>query len=123
MLKIFNRKEAVNGVIFIKSIKDLNTVINVAKDIGKECKRRGLNVEYCFLDTSEDNVIERKAIKQFLDEMQDKNINLVVLRTLDDISNNPIEREAFLTVMNDNGVGIYLFEEGCFAMVNYNFEQ
>ena len=24
MLKIFNRKEAVNGVIFIKSIKDLN---------------------------------------------------------------------------------------------------
>ena len=122
MLKIFNRKEAVNGVIFIKSIKDLNTVINVAKDIGKECKRRGLNVEYCFLDTSEDNVIERKAIKQFLDEMQDKNINLVVLRTLDDISNNPIDREAFLTVMNDNGVGIYLFEEGCFAMVNYNFE-
>lgn len=122
MLKIFNRKEAVNGVIFIKSIKDLNTVINIAKDIGKECKRRGLNVEYCFLDTSEDNVIERKAIKQFLDEMQDKNINLVVLRTLDDISNNPIEREAFLTVMNDNGVGIYLFEEGCFAMVNYNFE-
>ena len=122
MLKIFNRKEAVNGGIFIKSIKDLNTVINVAKDIGKECKRRGLNVEYCFLDTSEDNVIERKAIKQFLDEMQDKNINLVVLRTLDDISNNPIEREAFLTVMNDNGVGIYLFEEGCFAMVNYNFE-
>lgn len=122
MLKIFNRKEAVNGVIFIKSIKGLNTVINVAKDIGKECKRRGLNVEYCFLDTSEDNVIERKAIKQFLDEMQDKNINLVVLRTLDDISNNPIEREAFLTVMNDNGVGIYLFEEGCFAMVNYNFE-
>lgn len=122
MLKIFNRKEAVNGVIFIKSIKDLNTVINVAKDIGKECKRRGLNVEYCFLDTSEDNVIERKAIKQFLDEMQDKNINLVVLRTLDDISNNLIEREAFLTVMNDNGVGIYLFEEGCFAMVNYNFE-
>ena len=122
MLKIFNRKEAVNGVIFIKSIKDLNTVINVAKDIGKECKRRGLNVEYCFLDTSEDNVIERKAIKQFLDEMQDKNINLVVLRTMDDISNNPIEREAFLTVMNDNGVGIYLFEEGCFAMVNYNFE-
>lgn len=122
MLKIFNRKEAVNGVIFIKSIKDLNTVINVAKDIGKECKRRGLNVGYCFLDTSEDNVIERKAIKQFLDEMQDKNINLVVLRTLDDISNNPIEREAFLTVMNDNGVGIYLFEEGCFAMVNYNFE-
>ena len=122
MLKIFNRKEAVNGVIFIKSIKDLNTVINVAKDIGKECKRRGLNVEYCFLDTSEDNVIERKAIKQFLDEMQDKNINLVVLRTLDDISNNPIEREAFLTVMNDNGVGIYLFEEGCFAMVYYNFE-
>lgn len=122
MLKIFNRKEVVNGVIFIKSIKDLNTVINVAKDIGKECKRRGLNVEYCFLDTSEDNVIERKTIKQFLDEMQDKNINLVVLRTLDDISNNPIEREAFLTVMNDNGVGIYLFEEGCFAMVNYNFE-
>lgn len=122
MLKIFNCKEAVNGVIFIKSIKDLKTVINVAKDIGKECKRRGLNVEYCFLDTSEDNVIERKAIKQFLDEMQDKNINLVVLRTLDDISNNPIEREAFLTVMNDNGVGIYLFEEGCFAMVNYNFE-
>ena len=122
MLKIFNRKEVVNGVIFIKSIKDLNTVINVAKDIGKECKKRGLNVEYCFLDTSEDNVIERKAIKQFLDEMQDKNINLVVLRTLDDISNNPIEREAFLTVMNDNGVGIYLFEEGCFAMVNYNFE-
>ena len=74
MLKIFNRKKAVNGVIFIKSIKDLNTVINVAKDIGKECKRRGLNVEYCFLDTSEDNVIERKAIKQFLDEMQDKNL-------------------------------------------------
>ena len=122
MLKIFNRKEVVNGVIFIKSIKDLNTVINVAKDIGKECKRRGLNVEYCFWDTGKDNVIERKAIKQFLDEMQDKNINLVVLRTLDDISNNPIEREAFLTVMNDNGVGIYLFEEGCFAMVNYNFE-
>ena len=42
MLKIFNRKEVVNGVILIKSIKDLNTVINVAKDIGKECKRRGL---------------------------------------------------------------------------------
>lgn len=85
-------------------------------------QKERLKCRVLFWDTSEDNVIERKAIKQFLDEMQDKNINLVVLRTLDDISNNPIEREAFLTVMNDKGVGIYLFEEGCFAMVNYNFE-
>lgn len=52
-------------MIFIKSIKDLNTVINVAKDIGKECKRRGLNVEYCFWDTSEDNVIRKKQLSSF----------------------------------------------------------
>lgn len=122
MWKIFDDKEVANGVIFIKSKKDFNTVIDITKRIGNECKKRCLNVNYWFLDASDETAIERNVMKQFLDELESKDINLVVLRTLNEISNDPLEREAFLAVMKDNGVGVYLFEEGCFATVNYDYE-
>ena len=54
--------------------------------------------------------------------MANKNINLIVLRTLNDISDDPIEKEAFLSVMKENEVGVYLLDEGCFAAVNYDYE-
>ena len=119
MRKIFDGREVANGVIFIKSGKDFNTVVDVAKRIGKECRNRGLNVDYWFLDASDETTIEREMIKQFLYEMEEENIKLVVVRTLKDISDNELERQAFLEVMIDCGVGVYLFDEGCFATVNY----
>ena len=122
MWKIFDGKEVANGVIFIKSKKDFNTVIDITKRIGNECKKRCLNVNYWFLDASDETAIERNVMKQFLDELESKNINLVVVRTLNEISDDSLEREAFLAVMKDNGVGVYLFEEGCFATVNYDYE-
>ena len=84
MWKIFDGKEVANGVVFIKSRKDFNTVIDITK------------------------------------RMEDKNINLVVVRTLKEISSEAIDREAFLEIMADNGITIYLFDEGCFATVNYD---
>ena len=119
MRKIFDGREVANGVIFIKSGKDFNTVVDVAKRIGKECRNRGLNVDYWFLDASEETMIEREVIKQFLYEMEEENIKFVVVRTLKDISNDELEKQAFLEVMIDCGVGVYLFDEGCFATVNY----
>ena len=119
MRKIFDGSEVANGVIFIKSGKDFNTVVDVAKRIGKECRNRGLNVDYWFLDASDETTIEREMIKQFLYEMEEENIKFVVVRTLKDISDNELERQAFLEVMIDCGVGVYLFDEGCFATVNY----
>lgn len=119
MRKIFDGREVANGVIFIKSGKDFNTVVDVAKRIGKECRNRGLNVDYWFLDASDEPTIEREMIKQFLYEMEEENIKFVVVRTLKDISDNELERQAFLEVMIDCGVGVYLFDEGCFATVNY----
>mgnify|MGYP003099035002 FL=1 len=119
MRKIFDGREVANGVIFIKSGKDFNTVVDVAKRIGKECRNRGLNVDYWFLDASDETTIEREMIKQFLYEMEEENIKFAVVRTLKDISDNELERQAFLEVMIDCGVGVYLFDEGCFATVNY----
>lgn len=119
MRKIFDGREVANGVIFIKSGKDFNTVVDVAKRIGKECRNRGLNVDYWFLDASEETMIEREVIKQFLYEMEEENIKFVVVRTLKDISDDELERQAFLEVVIDCGVGVYLFDEGCFATVNY----
>ena len=123
MWKIFDGKEVANGVIFIKSQKDFNTVIDVTKRIGYECKKRLLNVNYWFLDASGETGVQRKTINQFLDEMANKNINLIVLRTLNDISDDPIEKEAFLSVMKENEVGVYLLDEGCFATVNYDYQK
>ena len=119
MRKIFDGREVANGVIFIKSGKDFNTVVDVAKRIGKGCRNRGLKVDYWFLDASDETTIEREMIKQFLYEMEEENIKFVVVRTLKDISDNELERQAFLEVMIDCGVGVYLFDEGCFATVNY----
>ena len=119
MRKIFDGREVANGVIFIKSGKDFNTVVDVAKRIGKECRNRGLNVDEWLLDASDETTIEREMIKQFLYEMEEENIKFVVVRTLKDISDNELERQAFLEVMIDCGVGVYLFDEGCFATVNY----
>lgn len=118
MWKIFDGKEVANGVVFIKSKKDFNTVIDITKRIGRECKKKYLNVNYWFLDASEETTIERDVMKQFLYEMEDKNIKLVVVRSLKEISNDYIEREAFLEVMVKCGVAVYLFDEGCFATVN-----
>lgn len=121
MWKIFDGKEVANGVIFVKSRKDFNTVVDIAKRIGKECRNRGLNVDYWFLDAAKETTIERDVMKQFLYEMEERNINFIVVRTLTDISSDALERQAFLEVMIDCGVGVYLFEEGCFATVNYDY--
>lgn len=120
MWKIFDGKEVANGVVFIKSRKDFNTVIDITKRIGRECKKKCLNVNYWFLDASEETTIERDVMKQFLHEIEDKNINLIVVRTLKEISSEAIDREAFLEIMVDNGISVYLFDEGCFATVNYD---
>jgi hypothetical protein len=121
MWKIFDGKEVANGVVFIKSKKDFNTVIDITKHIGRECKKKYLNVNYWFLDGGKETTIERDVMKQFLYEMEDKHINLVVVRTLKEISNDALEKEAFLQTMVDCGIAVYLFDEGCFATVNYDY--
>lgn len=121
MWKIFDGKEVANGVVFVKSRKDFNTVVDIAKRIRRECRNRGMNVEYWFLDADEETTIERDAMKQFLYEMEERNINFIIVRTLKDISSDVLERQTFLEVMIDCGVGVYLFDEGCFATVNYDY--
>lgn len=120
MWKIFDGKEVANGVVFIKSKKDFNTVINITRYIGRECKKRGVNVNYWSLDASGETTIEREVMKKFLYEMEEKNINLIVVRTLKEISSDALEREAFLQVMVECGVSVYLFDEGCFATISYD---
>ena len=65
MWKIFDGKEVANGVIFIKSQKDFNTVIDVTKRIGYECKKRLLNVNYWFLDASGEQEFREKLLISF----------------------------------------------------------
>lgn len=122
MWKIYDGKEVANGVVFIKSRKEFNTVIDITNCIGRECKKRSLDVNYWFLDASEETTIERGVMKKLLYEMEDKNINLIVVRTLKEINSEAIDREAFLEIMADNGITVYLFDEGCLATVNYDYE-
>ena len=120
MRRIYDGKEVINGVVFIKEKKDFDSIINMVQYIKKSCYTKGMCLEYCFLDDSSEDDIYRETFKLFMMELESMDIRLIVIRSLEDISCKSDEREAFLKVMNDEGVGVYLFNEGCFATVNYN---
>lgn len=120
MRRIHDGKEVRNGVVFIKARKDFDSIVNLARSIKKSCYAKGMDLEYCFLDDSSEEDIYRETFKHFMMELESMDIRLIVIRSLDDISCKADEREAFLKVMNDEGVGVYLFNEGCFAIINYD---
>lgn len=120
MRRIYDGKEVINGVLFIKEKKDFDSIINMAQRIKKSCYTKRMCLEYCFLDDSSEDDIYRETFRHFMMELETMDLRLIVIRSLKDISSKPDEREAFLKVMNDEGVGVYLFNEGCFAIVNYD---
>ena len=106
-----------NVVLFIKSSSDINKVANLARQMAHQCIHKEIKINFWFWDTSEDTDINRPVMRKFFDEVEEKNIGTIVVRTLKDISGSEIEREAFLETMLQHGIGIYLYDEGCFATI------
>ena len=87
--------------------------------MAQQCIDKGIKIDFWFWDTSKETDITRPVMQKFFDEMEEKNIGIIVVRTLKDICENDIEREAFLETMIQHGIGIYLYDEGCFAAIGY----
>lgn len=121
MRKKYDGQEIVKAVLFIKSEKEFNEIVDTAMYLKKKCARRGLYVDYCFLDDTTITDISREAMEHFLERVYCENFELIIVRSLKEISNNAVEREAFLLTMQANGIGVYILEEGCFATVNYDY--
>lgn len=117
MWRKIQKAEEMNGVLFIKSTSDLNEVAGLARQMAQQCIHKGIKIDFWFWDTSEETDITRSVMGKFFDEMEEKNIGTIVVRTLKDICESEIEREAFLETMLQYGIGIYLYEEGCFATI------
>ena len=88
--------------------------------IKKSCYTKKECLEYCFLDDSSEDDIYRETFKRFMMELEKYGYKVDCNKKSKILAVSRMKREAFLKVMNDEGVGVYLFNEGCFATVNYN---
>lgn len=121
MRQKYDGKEILKAVLFIKSSKSFNEVVDLAIYLKKKSLCKGILVNHCFIDDTNENDISRKVMSDFLEHVYCEDFKLVLVRSLKEISNVASEREEFLSAMQSYGIGVYLLDEGCFATVNYDY--
>ena len=117
----FAGAQALKGLFFISTFKGKETLETEAERIKDICARKNIFIEDIAVEPQPLDMmdIDRPYIRGLISLVCKGNYNVLVLRSLYDISGKKTDWENFINLMQQNGVAVYLVEGGAFIFNNY----
>ena len=114
-------KPIVKGILFMSSMKSKDNVEQMAAEIRLQCAKKNILIEDVAVEHNPigDMDIDRPGIKAMVNTVVNGDYEVLVLRTLYDVTADEADWEHFLAVMADAGVQVYVTSMGEFVCNNY----
>lgn len=100
------------GTIFIKSRRSTGNAPETVNRIKETARKNGVETKYVYRDNSDSYDYDRPERKAFLEFLQNKDVQVIVIRSLNEITDDMAKLERFIRTVNDMGIWIYCLAIG-----------
>ena len=105
---VYNGKEVLNGLLFIKSMMSVENVEKQAIALRKLANKAGVDCNHALLDDSYSKSIDRDAICDLLEYLDTGRYQVLVVEDVYDLTNNIPDLKAMIDRIN--GMNVIIFD-------------
>ena len=107
-----NKDDLVKGIAFLKSRRAVFNLAQMLIDMNLKTIPNGGFVDTAYVDASISSEYDRKEIGWFFEVLKEKDYKVVVVRSLNDITDDMRDLEEFIRIITDMGLWLYSLEVG-----------
>lgn len=105
-------KEPARGILFIKSCRAAGSSSWIVECIKETARKNGVAINYMYRDDSNRYEYDRPELRAFLEFLQNRDVEVIIVRSLNEITDDMTKLEKFIQTVNDMGVWIYCLAIG-----------
>ena len=105
-------QEFAKGIAFVKSRRAPLNIAQMVMEMNLKTVSNGVLIDTVYADASGVNDYDRKEIGLFFDVIKGTDIEVVVVRSLNEITDDIYDVEEFVKTITDMGIWLYSLEVG-----------
>ena len=105
-------QEFAKGIAFVKSRRAPLNVAQMVLEMNAKTIPNGVLIDTVYADTSSEADYDRKEIGWLFDVLKDDDFKVVVVKSLNDITDDILDLEEFVRTISDMGIWLYSLEVG-----------
>ena len=105
-------QEIVKGIAFVKSRRAPLNIAQMVMEMNAKTVSNGVLIDTVYADASGVKDYDRQEIGWFFDVIKDAEVEVVVVRSLNDITDDVLDIEEFVKTIKDMGLWLYSLEVG-----------
>ena len=105
-------QEFAKGIAFVKSRRAPLNIAQMVMEMNLKTVSNGVLIDTVYADASGVKDYDRKEIGLFFDVIKDTDIEVVVVRSLNEITDDIYDLEEFVKTITDMGIWLYSLEVG-----------
>ena len=114
--QVNGQQPKIKGICFIKSRKAYINILQINRDIFNTAIRNGIEITDFFVDDSSSKDYDREELTDLIAFMENTSAEVLVLRNLYDITDNPDDVREFILLAEKYGIKIYCMAAGPVAI-------
>ena len=109
-------QELVKGIAFVKSRRAKENVSIILSEMNLVTESHGVQIDYAYQDDSYSNDYDRRELDGFFEMLKNCDVQVVVVRSLNEITTDLADVEEFVRTANEMGLAVYSLELGPVAI-------
>ena len=107
-----NNQELAKGIAFIKSRRAELNVVQMVENMRDQAMPNGVIINDAYCDRSMTRDYDREALNAFFATLKEEDFEVVVVRSLNEITDDIYDLEEFVKTITDMGIWLYSLEVG-----------
>ena len=117
-----DNQELAKGIAFIKSRRAELNVIQMVENMRDQAIPNGVIINDVYCDRSMTRDYDREALNAFFATLKEEDFEVVVVRSLNDITDDIYDLEEFVKTITDMGIWLYSLEVGPMPITVFHAE-
>lgn len=105
-------QEQVKGIAFVRSRRAKENVSVILSEMNLVTESHGVQIDYAYQDDSYSDDYDRRELDGFFEMLKNCDVQVVVVRSLNEITTDLADMEEFVRTMNGMGIAVYSLEIG-----------
>ncbi|MDD6637266.1 MAG: recombinase family protein [Lachnospiraceae bacterium] len=103
-------QELVKGITFVRSRRAKENVSIILSEMNLVTESHGVQIDYAYQDDSYSNDYDRRELDGFFEMLKNCDVQVVVVRSLNEITTDLADVEEFVRTINGMGITVYSLE-------------
>ena len=107
-----NNQELAKGIAFVKSRRAELNVVQIVENMRDQAMPNGVIIKDAYCDRSMTRDYDREALNAFFETLKEEDFEVVVVRSLNEITDDIYDLEEFVNTITDMGIWLYSLDVG-----------